>query len=71
MADARPLVPVFGVSGIEAELQAERLILRLLFQEFGCPVAKNLRFVPLASVGLFFEIGPPADLSADVKHRRC
>ena len=69
VADAGALVAVFGVSGIETDLKAEGLILGLFFEELNAPVTKDLGFVTLASIWLFLEIGPAANLLADVPHR--
>ena len=68
VTDSGPLVAVLGVRSVEADLQAERLILRLLFQELDSPVAKDLRFVPLASVRLLLEIGIAAQLATHIEH---
>ena len=68
MTDARPLVSVLGMRGIETELQAERLPTRLLFQKLDAPVAKDLRFVALAAVRLLLEIGIATEFPTDIEH---
>ena len=50
MTDAGPLVAVFGVGGVEADLQAEGLILWLFLEEIDGPVPKDLGFVALGAV---------------------
>ena len=68
VTDARSLVAVLGVRGVEADLQAERSILRLLFQKLDSPVAEDLRFVALTAVVLLLEIGIAAQLATHVEH---
>ena len=68
VTDPRPLVAVLGMRGVEADLQAERLILRLPFQELDSPVAEDLSLVPLTAVRLLLEIGLASDFPAHIKH---
>ena len=62
MSDARPLVAVFGMSGVETDLQAEGLIFRLLLEEIDRPVSReSYKSVTRRSIGLFFEKRLPTD----------
>ena len=68
MSDAGPLVSVFGMSGVEADLQAEGLIFRLFLEEVDRPVSENLGFMTHRSIGLFFEKRLPSDSLPDIPH---
>ena len=68
MTDAGPLVAVFGVGGVEADLQAERLFLWLFLEEIDGPVPEDLGFVALGAVCHFLEVGPAGDFSTHVPH---
>ena len=68
MSDAWPLVAVFGMSGVETDLQAEGPIFRLLLEEIDRPVSENLGFVTHRSIGLFFEKRLPSDPFPHVPH---
>ena len=68
VTDSRPLVAVFGVRSIEAELKAEGLVLRLLLQKLDSPVAENLCLVALTAIRLFFEIGSAAQPAPHIEH---
>ena len=69
MADAGAPVAIFRMGGVETDLQAKRLIFWLFGQEVDAPIAENLGFVPLCSVGLILEVGPATDSLTHVPHR--
>ena len=68
MADSGPLVSVFGVGLVEADLQAEGLAFGLFLEEIDRPVPKDLGFVTHRSIGLFFKKRPAKDFLAHVPH---
>ena len=68
MSDAGPLVAVFGMSGVEADLQAEGLIFWLFLQEINRPVPEDLGFVTHRSIGLFFKKRLTSDSLPHVPH---
>lgn len=68
VSDARSLVAIFSMCGVEAELQAEWFVFWLLFEELDPPVPKYLGFMARAAVWLLLEKWVAAELSAHVEH---
>tara|TARA_B100000959_G_scaffold252577_1_gene282763 strand:+ start:180 stop:740 length:561 start_codon:yes stop_codon:yes gene_type:complete len=68
MTDTGPLVTVFGVGGVEADLQAEGLIFWLFLEEIDGPVSEDLGLVALGAIFHFLEVGPAGDFSTHVPH---
>ena len=69
VTDAGALVTVFGVGGVEADLEAEGLVPGLLLDEVNAPVAENLGLMTRAAVLHFLEEGAAKKLLSHIPHQ--
>ena len=67
MTDTRSSIAIFGMAGVEPEVDREGLTRWLSLQELDAPVNDEFRFMPQAAVWLPLVVGVPADRFKFVK----
>ena len=67
--DARSLVSVLGMGGVETNRQTKRGIALLLVDKLDRPVASQLGLVAQRAIRLLFQVGVAADWLEGIKHR--